>query len=115
MILWNRMPVSRPAVRYVKCFVLKFVQSDDAFSWYENIELIFWSALTSLTLACLLTENVSVSAAVCVCVCVCLSVPGSTNQSLGLKRTCQARRLSVATWPVWCSSVRVDVLALLTV
>jgi len=72
MILWNRMPVSRPAVRYVKCFVLKFVQSDDAFSWYENIELIFWSALTSLTLACLLTENVSVSAAVCVCVCVCV-------------------------------------------
>jgi hypothetical protein len=28
--------------------------------------------MTSLNLACLLTENVSVSAAVCVCVCVCV-------------------------------------------
>ena len=51
-----------------------------------------------------------VSVCVCVCLCVCLSVPGSANQSLGLNPTCQARRLSVATLPMW-----VDVLALLTV
>jgi hypothetical protein len=96
------------------------VHSNDTLSSYVNIKLIYLGAVTSLTLAYLLTENVSVGATVCVCVCVCvclsvdLSVPGSTNQSLGLNPTCQARRLSAATWPVWCSSVRVDVLTLLT-
>ena len=109
----------RSSCTWIVVFFFKFVQSNDTLSSYANIKLIYWYGWTSLTLAYLLTENVSLSAAVCVCVCVCLSVclslPCGTNQSLGLNPTCQARRLSVATLPLWCSCVRVDVPTLLTV
>ena len=105
---------ARCPLREMFCFKIRAIRRCVQLVWEYRIDFLVCLDIPDPCMSAH-GERICKCSCLCVCVCVCLSVPGSTNQSLGLKRTCQARRLSVATWPVWCSSVRVDVLALLTV